>query len=205
MTVTVTGVITLAPPAPTSPRRGNTPARVFQPELRGAAVRGPQRHRSPRSGRGPASSRPSRPARGRAGVRGRDWGEGRCALPNQPPNSPRSACWRPHFRRRPRGRGSGGPRAAPPAFRRGRRRPTWSRAGSRAGTPAQPDAGGVVGRLELVRRLRGGGTRRPILWKKILRFKEGLKAELGFCPIPHIPYTCTLLTVSSSPDPTSPT
>lgn len=44
----------------------------------------------------------------------------------------------------------------------------------------------------------------PILQKKKLRLQEGLRAELGLAhPTPH--YTCELLSLTSSPDPTYPT
>lgn len=77
MTVTVTGVITLAPPAPTSPRRGNTPARAFQPD---SAVR-PFRGRNVTAARvadadQPLPAPPGLPAGGQASEAGTGAREG---------------------------------------------------------------------------------------------------------------------------------
>lgn len=171
----------LSPPRPllpTAPRADSGPAPPVRPDatrLRGAAAR--------------TRLCPPLPACPRVGVRGQDGGgEGTLPLPTPeltevcvpapplPPASPRQRLGR--AARRP---ACVPPRTPPPHVVAG------GRAGCRAGTPARPDAGGAVGRSELVYRLRGEGDRMPILWKKILRFKRGLKAELSLCPLPHLP------------------
>lgn len=178
ITVIVMVIIFHAPQLPTSPPAREHPRSCVPTRVRGAAVRGPDRHRSQRGERGPASSRHSGLARGRTSRARAGEREGA----RQPPPTPRT-------HRGLRGgaptsagvpaaeaRAGGEPRsprsaAAPP--------PHVVRAGSRAwerhslalaawsGASISPTVG------------EAGASRMLVLWKKRSRLKGGLKAELS--------------------------